>query len=61
MPERHTGENIANKLRSILSEFDIDGKIDTCVHDNTRNMECAGNKCKEWGDFGFSGILCSLA
>ena len=36
MPERHTGENIANKLRSIVSEFDLDGKIDTCVHDSCR-------------------------
>ena len=55
MPERHNGENIANKLRSIVFEFDLDGKIDTCVHDNARNMECAGNKCQEWGDFGSFG------
>ncbi|CAG2202961.1 unnamed protein product [Mytilus edulis] len=60
MPERHTGDNIANKLQSIVSEFELDGKIDTCVHDNARNMECAGNKCLEWGDFGCFGHTLQL-
>ncbi|CAC5397957.1 unnamed protein product [Mytilus coruscus] len=60
MPERHTGDNIANKLQSIVSEFELDGKIDTCVHDNARNMECAGNKCLEWGAFGCFGHTLQL-
>jgi hypothetical protein len=26
MPERHTGENPANKLKSAVAEFNLDGK-----------------------------------
>ena len=52
MPERHTGENLAIKLTNCVSEFGLDNKIGTCVHDNARNMECAGDKCTEWGDLG---------
>ena len=37
MPERHTGENIASKLRSVVSEFDLDDKVEMCVHD-TKNV-----------------------
>lgn len=52
MPERHTGENIANKLKDCVEEFGLTGKIETCVHDNARNMECAGDKCEDWTDLG---------
>lgn len=60
MPERHTGENIAEKLQNVVSEFDITGKVDTCVHDNARNMESAGKKCPEWGDLGCFGHTMQL-
>ncbi|XP_052278728.1 E3 SUMO-protein ligase ZBED1-like [Dreissena polymorpha] len=60
MPERHTGENLANRLTDCVSEFGLGGKIDTCVHDNARNMECAGDKCDEWGDLGCFGHTLQL-
>ncbi|CAG2204924.1 unnamed protein product [Mytilus edulis] len=45
MPERHTGENLAERLKSTISEFELDGKIVSSVHDNARNMNCASEKC----------------
>ena len=56
MPERHTGENIANRLKDCVEEFRVEGKVETCVHDNARNMESAGNMCEEWSDLGVSDI-----
>jgi hypothetical protein len=38
MPERHTSDNLADKLKSIVSEFHLCGKITDVVHDNARNM-----------------------
>ena len=52
MPERHTADNIADKLKSIVSEFHLCGKITDVVHDNARNMVSAGNKCPDWDDAG---------
>ncbi|KAH3774388.1 hypothetical protein DPMN_175770 [Dreissena polymorpha] len=34
--------------------------MDTCVHDNVRNMECAGDKCDEWGNLGCFGHTLQL-
>ncbi|XP_063399690.1 E3 SUMO-protein ligase ZBED1-like [Mytilus trossulus] len=45
MPERHTGENLSERLKSTISEFELDGKIVSSVHDNARNMNCASEKC----------------
>ena len=50
MPERHTGENLANKLKSAVSECNLDGKVSTVVHDNARNKNSVGEKCPEWDD-----------
>lgn len=61
MPERHTGENPANKLKSAVAEFNLDGKVSTVVHDNARNMNSVGKKCPEWDDlncFGHTIQLC---
>lgn len=55
MPERHTGLNIAEKLQSNVSEFDIMTKIDTVIHDNARSMENAGSRCPESDDVGCFG------
>jgi hypothetical protein len=52
MPERHTADNLADKLKSIVSEFHLCGKITDVVHDNARNMVSAGNKSQEWDDAG---------
>ena len=38
IPERHTADNIADKLKSIVSEFHLCGEITDVVHDNARNM-----------------------
>ena len=60
MPERHTGENIANRLKDCVEEFSVEGKVETCVHDNARNMESAGNMCEEWSDLGCFGHTLQL-
>ena len=60
MPERHTGENISLKLQSIISEFELDGKVAISVHDNARNMEAAGVMCPDWIDFGCFGHTLQL-
>ena len=39
VPERHTGENIAAKLKSCVSEFGVNQKVSTVVRDNASNME----------------------
>ena len=44
MPECHTGENLADKLKSTVFEFGLDGKVVTTVHNNAMNMNCAGEK-----------------
>lgn len=56
MPERHTGENLAENLKSTVSEFKLDGKISTTVHDNARNMICASEKCN-WDNLNCLVIL----
>lgn len=60
MPERHTGENLAAKLQTCVAEFGLGDKVDTCVHDNARNMEKAGSMCEEWGDLGCFGHTLQL-
>lgn len=52
MPERHTDVNLANKLKNCASEFGIKTKMESVVHDNAGNMECASNLCEEWRDAG---------
>ena len=61
MLERHTGENIAAKLKSCVSEFGVDQKVSTVVHDNARNMENGLSVCEDWDDlscFGHTLQLC---
>ena len=60
MPERHTGMNLAEKLKDCIFEFDLNDKIITMVHDNARNMECAGELCEEWSDLGCFGHALQL-
>jgi len=60
MLERHTGENLANRLKDSVREFNLEGKVDTCVYDNARNMDCAGNMCDEWGNLGCFGHTLQL-
>ena len=52
MPERHTADTLMDKLKSIVSEFHLCGKITDVVHNNARNMVSAGNKCPDWDDAG---------
>ena len=60
MPERHTGENIADRLKTATNEFNIENKVKIWVHDNARNMESAGNLCDKWGDLGCFGHTLQL-
>ena len=48
MPERHTGENIAAKLKSCVSEFGVDQKVSTVVCDNARNIENGLFMCEDF-------------
>jgi hypothetical protein len=53
MPERHTGANLAQRLKDCVSEFTlshVSDKVEACVHDNAWNIQSAGNMCKDWGD-----------
>ncbi|CAC5384340.1 unnamed protein product [Mytilus coruscus] len=49
MPERHAGENLSERLKSTISEFELDGKIVSSVHDNASekcdfdDMRCFGH------------------
>lgn len=52
MPERHTADNLVDKLKSIVSEIHLCGKITDVVHDKARNMVSAGNTCPDWDDAG---------
>ena len=61
IPERHTGEYLANKLKSAVAEFNLDGIVSTVVHANARKMNSVGKKCPEWDDlnyFGHTSQLC---
>ena len=60
MPERHTGENLANKLLDCASEFELENKVESVVHDNARNMQSASDKCEDWGDIGCFGHTLQL-
>ena len=42
MNERHTGENISQKLKYQLNEWDILHKTGVCLRDNASNMVCTG-------------------
>ncbi|KAH3850186.1 hypothetical protein DPMN_092592 [Dreissena polymorpha] len=35
-----------------MSEFNLDRKVNSCVHDNSRNIECAASMCEDWVDMG---------
>jgi hypothetical protein len=50
MQERHTGENLSNKMKHCESEFRLERKVGSSVHDNARNMQSASEKCKDWVD-----------
>jgi len=41
MPERHTGENLAIRLKDCVDEFGLKGRVEACVHDNARNIDLA--------------------
>ena len=54
------GGNLTKKLKDCVSEFDLNDKIETLVHDKTRNMECAGELFEEWSDLGCVGHTLQL-
>ena len=41
IPERHTGQNIADRLGDIADRWAINEKVSVVVHDQAANMECA--------------------
>ena len=41
MPERHTGQNIVDRLGGIADRWAINEKVSVVVHDQAANMECA--------------------
>lgn len=41
--DRHTGENLAALLKSVVEEWGLEGKILACVHDNASNIVSANS------------------
>nr|XP_022909869.1 zinc finger BED domain-containing protein 4-like [Onthophagus taurus] len=54
--DKHTGENIANKLKIILNEWEISEKITAIISDNASNMKLAIRigGWKHWGCYAHS-------
>ena len=50
MEEKHNAENLAIRMQLISMDWDLDGKISACVHDNASNIVAAGELCDEWQD-----------
>lgn len=47
MEDRHTAENLRNKLEEIISVWNLTGKVCAVVHDNAANIVSALNKSTE--------------
>ena len=60
MPERHTGQNIAERLIKIADEWNIKAmQISAIVHDNAANAVCGVEKT-DWSHFGCVGHTLQL-
>ena len=57
MPERHTGQNIADRLAEIADKWNINEKVSVVVHDQAANMECALDILKN--DRGWQSMKCT--
>ena len=61
MMERHTGVNIAECLREIVKDWNLDNKVVAVVHDNASNMVLACDLLEGWGDLCCFGHTLQLA
>ena len=59
--ERHTGVHIAETLREIAKDWNIDNKVVAVVHDNASNMVLASDLLEDWGDLPCFGHTLQLA
>ena len=58
-PEQHTGDNIVEKLKEILSEYDIDdNSIFAIIHDQGSNFQLAGHPLE--GDKQWKSMNCAV-
>ena len=57
MPERHTRQNIADKLMEIADSWDISEKISVIVHNQASNMESSSDILES--KRGWQGMKCS--
>lgn len=57
MPERHTGQNIADRLAEIADRWAINEKVSVVVHDQAANMECAMDILEN--DRGWQSMKCT--
>jgi len=57
MPERHTGQKIAEKLMAIVDKWGISEKISVVVHDQASNMESSSGILED--RLGWQGMKCS--
>lgn len=46
MPERHTADNLADKLNQVVDTWGLAGRVTACVHDNARNIVLANNSAR---------------
>ena len=61
MMKRHTGVNIAEFLREIAKDWNLDNKVAAVVHDNASNMVLACDLLEGWGDLHCFGHTLQLA
>ncbi|XP_060761951.1 E3 SUMO-protein ligase ZBED1-like isoform X2 [Neoarius graeffei] len=43
MSDRHTADNLADKLNDVVETWGLSGRVTACVHDNARNIVQANN------------------
>ena len=59
--EHHTGVHIAENLRKIAKDWNIDNKVVAVVHDNASNMVLASDLLEDWSDLPCLGHTLQLA
>lgn len=60
MPERHTADNLADKLNQVVDTWGLAGRVTACVHDNARNIVLANNSSRvRWNSVPCEPANCS--
>lgn len=46
LPERHTVDNLADKLNQTVDSWGLTGRVIACVHDNAQNIDSANHSTR---------------